>query len=99
MQVDLANIIIEHNEPAERFEAKVDGQLAVVEYQRQGNTLYFTHTEVPSQFRGQGIAEKLARHALEYARSHQYTVVPMCSYISTYMRRHPEYKTLLHNLY
>ncbi len=99
MQMNLENIIVEHNQTNERFEAKLDDQLAVVEYQRQDNTLIFTHTEVPSKFRGQGIADKLAQSALEYARAHHLTVVPRCSYMLAYIRRHPEYKALLHNLY
>jgi len=99
MQLNLENLLVEHNQAAQRFEAKLDGELAVVEYQRQENTLYFTHTEVPNQFRGQGVAEKLAHSALEYARAHQLTVVPLCSFIAAYLRRHPEYKTLVQNLY
>lgn len=95
MEVNLADLIIEHNEAAERFEAKLDGQLAVAEYQQQGNTLYFTHTEVPIRFRGQGIADKLAQYALDYASAHHLTVVPLCSFMATYIRRHPEYQTLL----
>ena len=96
MPVDRENIIIEHNEAAERFEAKLDDQLAVAEYQRRGETLFFTHTEVPNRFRGQGIADKLAQHALDYASTHHLTVVPLCSFMATYIRRHPEYQTLVH---
>src|SRR5689334_8171358 len=99
MPVNLDDVHVEHNEAANRFETKLDGQLAVVEYQRRANTLLFTHTEVPRQFQGQGVAEKLAHYALEYARAHQLTVVPLCSYMVAYMRRHPEYKTLIENLY
>src|SRR5437867_4089548 len=99
MQVNLDDVIVEHNEPDKRFEAKLDGQLAVVEYQRRANTLLFTYIEVPSRFQGQGVAEKLAHYALEHARAHHLTVVPLCSYMAAYMRRHPEYKTLIENLY
>lgn len=93
------NILVEHNTVAKRFEATLEDQVAVVEYQRQGNTLLFTHTEVPPKFRGQGIADKLAQHALDYARAHQLTIVPLCSFMATYIRRHPEYKSLVQNLY
>ncbi|MFN8489655.1 MAG: GNAT family N-acetyltransferase [Caldilineaceae bacterium] len=99
MTIRPENIMIEHNAVAERFEAKLDNQLAVLEYQRQDGTLFFTHTEVPPKFRGQGIADELAKQALDYARTHQLTVVPLCSFMATYIRRHPEYKDLVQNLY
>ena len=95
MAVDINVLAIVHNETEERFEAKLDSELAVVEYQRQGNTLFFTHTEVPIAFRGQGIAEKLAQHALDYARTHNLTVVPHCSFVAAYIRRHRAYQSLL----
>ncbi|MEZ4621256.1 MAG: hypothetical protein R2867_37935 [Caldilineaceae bacterium] len=37
-------LTIVHNEHASRFEAEIDGQLAVVEYERRGDVLYITHT-------------------------------------------------------
>jgi len=46
-------------------------------------------------FRGRGIAEKLCKAAFEYAKQHQLTVIPSCSYISdAYLKRHPEYRSL-----
>ena len=99
MAIQPENILVEHNVAAGRFEAKLEDQLAVLEYQRQDGTLFFTHTEVPPKFRGQGIADQLAKQALDYARTHQFTVVPLCSFMATYIRRHPEYKNLVQNLY
>ena len=47
-----------HNESKSRFEMEVGGQLAVAEYRRDGDRMLFTHTEVPPQFRGHGLAER-----------------------------------------
>lgn len=95
MPLNLDDVIVTHNEAAARFETQLDGQLGVVAYQRRNNTLFFTHTEVPGKFQGLGVAGKLAHSALEYARDNNLTIVPLCSYIAAYVRRHPEYQTLV----
>jgi predicted GNAT family acetyltransferase len=86
---------VEHNEAAQRFEATVEGRLAVAEYERAGDAIVFTHTGVPAELRGRGIASELARVALETARTRQLTVVPSCPFFAGYIRRHPEYADLV----
>jgi len=95
VSVNLDDVIVTHNQAAERFETELEGQLGVVAYQRRNDTLVFTHTEVPRQFQGLGVAGKLAHTALEYARNNHLTIVPLCSYMVAYVRRHPEYKMLV----
>lgn len=53
------------------------------------------HTEVPMAFEGRGIAAALVRAAIEYARENGLKVLPACSYVRAYMRRHPEAQSLL----
>ncbi|MDQ3244534.1 MAG: N-acetyltransferase [Gemmatimonadota bacterium] len=72
----------------------MNGQLAMAEYVRTGDTIRFVHTEVPEEFQGQGIGETLAGVALDYARAENLRVVPMCQFIDAYMRRHPDYEPL-----
>jgi len=95
MQGNIDDVTVENNEAAQRFEVKVGNQLAVVEYRRAGNNIIFTHTGVPPALEGQGIASKLARSALEYAQQEQLTVVPLCPFVASYIRRHPEYQALV----
>jgi len=84
------------NETAHRFEIREGDDLAVLEYRvRGGHALVLTHTGVPHGLEGKGIAALLARTALEYAREHQMRVVPLCSFVQTYLRRHPEYMDLV----
>ena len=54
-----------------------------------------SHTGVPFALEGRGIASRLARAALEYARAHELKVVPLCSFVAGYIQKHPEYKDLL----
>ena len=76
MDVDIDNIEIEHNGAAQRYEAQIGSYLAVAEYDRNGDTITFTHTEVPPALRGRGIASKLIHTALEDARAQYLSVYP-----------------------
>lgn len=88
-------ITVTHNVSAHRFEAEVEGFLAVAEYERRANVMLLTHTFVPPELRGRGLAEKLVRAALDQARTDQVRVVPSCSYVAGFIQRHPEYQSLL----
>jgi predicted GNAT family acetyltransferase len=83
------------NEAEHRYEARVDGQLAVLTYRRSGDRITFIHTGVPAALEGRGIAGTLARVALEDARAAGLAVIPRCPYIAAYIRRHPEYADLV----
>ncbi len=84
------------NEAQQRFEIEVDSELAVLEYRRSSSSITFTHTGVPEILEGQGISSALAQAGLAYAREHKLTVVPACSFVQAYMRRHKETLDLLH---
>lgn len=86
---------VRHNAAAARFELDVDGVPAVCAYRREGATLLLTHTEVPPHAEGRGIAARLVRATLDWARREGLTVRPLCSYVAAYMRRHPETQDLL----
>lgn len=86
---------VRHEGAARRYELAVDGHLAVCAYERVGNRMVFTHTFVPPELRGRGIAEKLVRAALADARAQGVKVVPACSYVARFIERHAEYGDLL----
>lgn len=88
-------IPVAHSAKAQRYEAMVDGHLSVCEYTLAGDRVIFTHTQVPPELRGRGIAEQLVRAALADARAQGRKVVPACSYVATFIERHAEYQDLL----
>ena len=73
-----------------RFEAELDGKLALLEYQQSGDRIYFTHTEVPEAFEGQGIGGKLVRAAYAFAREKKLDPVARCPFVSAYLEKHPD---------
>ena len=86
---------VRHNAAAGRFEAEVEGGVAHADYRMQGDVMRIVHTEVPQAAEGKGIAGAVVKAALEHARAHRLRVMPMCSYVRSYMRRHPETHDLL----
>ncbi len=81
-------IEVKNNQGAHRFEAQVDGGMAVAAYELSGRDIVFTHTEVPEQSRGEGVGDALAKAGLDWAREQGLTVVPDCPFIAAYMTRH-----------
>lgn len=88
-------IHVTHNDQARRFEVVIDGALARCDYHAHDGTMQLYHTEVPRRLEGRGIAAALVRAALDHARTQGWRVEPACSYVSSYMRRHPETQDLL----
>jgi len=80
-----------HNEALGRYELETGHGLAVAVYRRQGDHLVFTDTEVPPDDEGQGIGSRLVREALDDARRRGFKIVPACSFVVDFVRRHPEY--------
>jgi uncharacterized protein len=76
------------NAAQSRFELKVDGQVAYLEYERTPNTLTLIHTEVPAEIRGRHIADRLVEAALAIGRSEGRRLVVVCPFARAYMRRH-----------
>jgi uncharacterized protein len=86
---------VQHLPAESRYVYQTEAARAVLDYELDGTRMIFTHTFVPPEFRGQGIAEKLVRAALADARDRQRRVVPQCSYVAKFIARHPEFQDLL----
>lgn len=84
------------DDPARRrFELELDGELAFVDYRRDGRKLLLTHAEVPPALRGGGVGSALVKGTLALVRERGEKVVPLCSFVAHYMERHPEVQDLL----
>ena len=82
---------IRHLAAAHRFEATFDGFVCELDYTLHDRVMTITHTGVPSEVGGRGIAGELVRMAFETARGEGWKVVPACSYAQVWMERHPEF--------
>ena len=80
-----------NNKDLGRFELTLEDATAELRYRRDGNRIDLLHTEVPEALGGRGIASTLARHALDYARQEGLEVHVYCTFVATFVKRHPEY--------
>ncbi|HZP99698.1 MAG TPA: GNAT family N-acetyltransferase [Reyranella sp.] len=83
---------VRHNEAASRYELDTEHGTAIAVYRQQGDRLMFVHTETPPPDEGKGIASRLVRAALDDARARGFKIVPACSFVVDFVRRHPEYR-------
>src|SRR5436305_12306404 len=72
-----------------RIEIERNGEVAYLEYSLDGNVLELTHTEVPNNLRGMGLASSLAETALHWAREKNLKVDIICPFVRTYVEKHP----------
>ncbi len=86
---------IRHNPAENRYETEVEGHLALAEYKLKDDVVIFTHTEVPSELEGQGIASSIVRFALDDVRAKGHQVIPRCPFVKSYIERHEEYQPLV----
>jgi predicted GNAT family acetyltransferase len=79
----------------ERFELLVgDGRAGKMDYKLDSETIVLLHTDISPEFEGQGLGGRLARAALDFARTESLNVLPLCPFVTEYIRRHPEYQDL-----
>lgn len=86
---------IVHDRLTHRFTTAVEGTLCVLEYNLSDAVMTITHTGVPSEVGGRGIAAALVTAAFEAAREEGWKVVPACEYAHVFIGKHPEYVQLL----
>ena len=90
------SVTVVDNPTESRVEARVDGTLAgVSEYELTSDTIIFLHTQVAEQYEGQGVGSEIARYALDDARARGLYVRPLCPFIRSWLKRHPEYDDLI----
>lgn len=82
---------VRHDPGRQRF-VLATTPISVLDYELASGRVVFTHTGVPPEYRGQGLAAKLVEAGLRWAREQGLKVVPACSYVSVFIQRHPEWQ-------
>lgn len=83
------------DEAQRRYEIVIDGHVAFLDYRRRDESIILVHTEVPLPLRDRGLAQRLARHALDTARQDGLEVIVKCPFITTWLKRHREYDDIV----
>lgn len=80
--------LIDHQPDRHRFIFQAADAEAVLEYRLlPDNGVEFTRTFVPESLRGQGVAEKLVRTGLAWAREQGYDIQAGCWYVERFLKR------------
>lgn len=86
---------VSDNAARSQFELETEAGTAVAAYRRSGDVWTFTHTIVPPEAEGHGVASALIRTALQTVDAAGGRVVPQCAFVRAYIDRHPEWARLL----
>jgi uncharacterized protein len=98
MDIDTDNLEVIHNPGESRFEVRLGDQIGRTEYFMRDGVYIFVHTEIPPEFGGRGIADKIAKFALDYVQAEGGKVIARCPFMSKYIQRHKDYQPLLVDL-
>jgi predicted GNAT family acetyltransferase len=82
------------NEEKQRYELHIGEHIPLIDYKRVENTIYLTHTGVPAALKGQGVGSALVKKTLKDIKQKELTLIPICPFIISYLKRHPEWQSL-----
>ncbi|RGP41728.1 hypothetical protein BPTFM16_02036 [Altererythrobacter insulae] len=80
-----------------KYVAKPDGESTTgyLEWEPRGeNMRVATHTVVPPEIGGRGIAAQLVDRLVEDAKRQGFKIVPQCSYVEAKFKRNPDWANL-----
>ncbi|HZR94433.1 MAG TPA: GNAT family N-acetyltransferase [Gaiellaceae bacterium] len=85
------NAVVVHVPERNRYEIRLgDRVIGHAAYHVRGDRIAFTHTEIDAACEGRGFGTRLVGDALEHARGRGLSIVPLCSFVAAYVRRHSE---------
>ncbi|ASZ14228.1 N-acetyltransferase [Chitinophaga pendula] len=89
------NFEIVDNKEAKQFEARINGQLAKVIYEKNGNKIFLTGAEVPATLEEKGVTPLLFEKVMEEISAQNVKMVPTSRKVAAYVRSNPKWKQLL----
>jgi predicted GNAT family acetyltransferase len=95
MTSELGKAPVVHDRNGRHFVVRVESVEAHLDYELAGTVMVITHTIVPPEIGGRGIAGELVAAAFEAARAQGWKVRPQCSYAAAWVRKHPEVADLI----
>lgn len=95
----MENYELINNTEEGRYEFHIHKYTPMIEYFKEGNDkIYLTHTEVPVELEGKGIAGKLVEAVLTDIEKNGMKLIPLCPFVVSYIKKHPEWKRIIAKL-
>jgi uncharacterized protein len=95
MQDEIKDIPLKHNQNDQAFEMDINGNIAFIGYEEDGDTIILTHTEVPEALEGKGIGSILVTKTLNYIEAEGRKIIAQCPFVASYIKRHPEWERIV----
>jgi uncharacterized protein len=90
------NIVVRDIPGELRYELVRDGDVVgEIRYRRTPSALVLVHTEVLPSLENKGLGARLVAAALDDIRERGLNVVPICPFVRSFIRRHPDYRDLV----
>jgi predicted GNAT family acetyltransferase len=90
------NSKIKHDEANNKFYTVIDGSEAYLRYMMvNSKTMEMIKTYVPQELRSRGIAGEIVLKGLKFAEEKNFKIIPVCSYVAAYIKRHQEFEHLV----
>ena len=77
------------------FIAEDDNILAELTYALSGDKMIIEHTQVDEELQGQNVGFELVHKAVEFARMHNYRVLPVCPFAGAVFEKKPDFADVL----
>ena len=88
--------VVEHDRSGRRYVLRIGGEeVGELGYAVDGDRVVMEHTVVDTHRREKGLGSRLARYALDDARSAGLRVVPQCPFVRAFVDEHDEYADLV----
>jgi uncharacterized protein len=90
------SIKVQDNAGKLRYELLLDDEVAgVILYRLATGAIALIHTDIPPSLEGRGLGARLVAGALDDIRARGLRVIPICPFVRSYIRRHPDYADLV----
>jgi len=95
MKTEFEAISLVKNESKKRFEIKVNGHFAFINYGETENQIALVHTEAEPALAGTGAAAAVVEKTLQYIKESGKKLLPFCPYVFAFIKKHPEWKVIV----
>jgi predicted GNAT family acetyltransferase len=86
---------LRNNTAQSRYEMDEQGMTSWADYRLSGDRLFIDHVEAPPALRGIGASGRLMAALAADARDRGLKITPICGYAAAWLRRSPEFRSLL----
>lgn len=93
--IDLNKVPMTNDESSRQFEMEVEGRMVKLEYELNGTKMFLTCAKVPKSLADKGVGAELVERVFRYIEQNKLKLVPMCSFVTEHLRKHPEWKRIV----